>query len=537
MKNTPIIKLVTILLLLTILLMDVSSLLPSGSVSTVEASLPNVNVVTGLFRTLSAIKKRNQVYGEARATSSEINAYYDAQIATAQRLRQEKISQAAAGGDNPAFIRSYIRVSAYLDEERRAMIEMVEGEKNDARRKFNRALANEIRRILLASPGGQSIISDIRNTIANTRRAAVAVQSAVSGGKPSNILANLLNDKVGDIQIVRNLAQDLGSKVGSQIDRALGGLITKIESALSDVEGGLGEAVNLLDNFDAVIAQQQNQTRAPVSLVGNNRGDGVIPVDQGNAGVHIASIAFGIAGDRAGHLRPGETRQTMINRIRETLQESVLTGMMTSLLGAQEGEIYCLVTSRGVYEQACASLGTAIQEASNPEQARYLVCFDTQTNEPKLARLLESKFTQETEDEVEEEDLAFASCFLGTESISWGYESVRRNDCTDPARCTGCLGTFVLENTSDRTVILKYYYFNNFSTPGQDGWIPQAVVIEPGQRWEHEVGLENRWKTGMTYKKYVLKVVIYLNSSDCNLNYSEKQLEIFAIPIEPMPCE
>lgn len=125
--NKPfLVKLMIVTLVVCLLGSHAAALIPSVRVLNVQAAAPKFNVITGLFRSISALNKRNRVYAEARATAEEVNAYYDVQIATAQRLRQEKIAAAASGGKKDPFIRSYIRATAALEQERRAMIQMME---------------------------------------------------------------------------------------------------------------------------------------------------------------------------------------------------------------------------------------------------------------------------------------------------------------------------------------------------------------------------------------------------------------------------
>jgi hypothetical protein len=357
--NKPfLVKLMTVTLVVCLLGSHAAVLIPSVRVLNVQAATPNINVITGLFRSISALNKRNQVYAEARATAEEVNAYYDAQIATAQRLRQEKITAAASGGKKDPFIRSYIRATAALEQERRAMIQMIEAEKNRARQEFNRSLANEIKNVLFSSPGGQSLLNNVRDTIQNTRAAAAALQAAANAGNPSALLTEALTNRIGDIQITRDLAATLGSEVGNKIDRALGGAIIKLEQAINDIQAELGQAIAVLDDLDASVAQQQEQVRSPVSPVGNSLlNSSIIPINQNSAGLDVAAFAFMIATERSGNQQPGETRQTMYDQIRGSLQTAILSETMSNLLGEQVGEIYCLVVSRADYQQAATTLG------------------------------------------------------------------------------------------------------------------------------------------------------------------------------------
>lgn len=533
---------ITIILLISLMISHASLLTPSAGVQDVHAAAPNINVITGLFRSIAALNKRNQVYAEARATAAEINAYYDAQIATAQRLRQEQIAAAISGGKNPQIVRSYIRVDAALEQERRAMIQMIEAEKNRARQEFNRSLANEIKNVLFASPGGQSILTDIRSTIKNTRAAAAALQAAANANSPTELLTEALTNRIGDNQIKRELAATLGSQLGNKIDRALGGAITRLEHAITDIKNELGQAINVLDDLEASVAQQQEQVRSPVSAVGNSTmASNFNPINPNSVGLDVASFAYTIATERSGNLRPGETRQSMYDQIRTTLQNAILTNTMNTLLGDQVGEIYCLVVSLADYQQAATTLGIDTQEPQNPEEARYLVCYDVATNEPKVARLLESKFTAETTEEESEETPTvetgdISGCLVDPSDYSYGHAEIKENNCTDPARCTGCVGKFVIQNDSDQVIHFYHYYYQNFSTPNFDDWKTGHYPIKPGEQWEEHESIDNRWKQGIMYRSGVVKILLIRNSPECR-SFSEAQLNAYAITIEPFSCE
>lgn len=543
-------KSLVITIIVSFLVGHIALAVPSSGVSEVQAATPNINIITGLFRSFSALNKRNRVYAEARSTAQEVNAHYDAQIATAQRLRQELISQAVQGEKNRTFVRSYVRATAALQEERRALLYLIELEKNKARQEFNRRLGNEIKNILLSSPGGNSILSNVKDTIQKTREAAAAVQAAANIGDPAALLTQVLTDKLGDTQTVRNLAQELGSDIGNKIDRALDGAITKIDHALSDIKNEMGDAIALLDSLEQDLAQAQNQIRYPVSPTGNNSPDSIRNgVDHNNVWLDVTALAYTIASERSGNLQPGETRLSMYDRIRSSLQMANLTNTIHTLLGEGVGNIYCIAVSRADYETAAYALGAEVQVAQDPEQARYMVCYDVETNEPKVARMLESKFTAATEESSDEgeqsvdqeataepETMDLSACFAYPGDYSWGYDDIERHDCLDLSRCTGCGGTFFVQNNSNEDLQFKHYFYQNFSTPNFDGWKQGYQTLQPGERWETDVSISNRWKEGITYRSSVVKIALIIPYTEC-LALSDAQLDSYAIPIDPLPCE
>ena len=159
MKIRGLSKSVILLLLAVMLLSDASALLPSGGVKPAEAAFPGPNVIISFFRAFGALNRRNRLYREARATSAEMNAYYDTLTAQAKETRREMISAAAAGEKvSPLMARAYVRAEAALQAERAAAIAMIEVEKNQARKDFERTVGKEIVNILIASPGSGSSV-------------------------------------------------------------------------------------------------------------------------------------------------------------------------------------------------------------------------------------------------------------------------------------------------------------------------------------------------------------------------------------------
>lgn len=63
-------RLVTAALVVMLLMTDAAALLPGGSLPGGHAGFPGPNVIVGLVRTGAALHRRNEVYREARATSS-----------------------------------------------------------------------------------------------------------------------------------------------------------------------------------------------------------------------------------------------------------------------------------------------------------------------------------------------------------------------------------------------------------------------------------------------------------------------------------
>ena len=396
MNRTLRFKLLTAVLALAMLLADLLPLLPA------EAGFLGLNTIIAFVRTVGALGARNGTYREARSTAQEINAYYDGLIAQAQIARQAYV-QGVVAGERPASLAGgYVRMEAALEAERDAAIQMIEAEKNQARKDFERTLVKEAANVLSASPGGQRVIGRVRDTIASTRGAAVAVQVAAGEGRPIDALGDALARQVGDIPIVQDAARELGSMVGHKIDRALGGAVSKVERAIDNVQGEMGQAIDLLDQADREVARWDGQARRPVSLVEDSSVLGaVLPVDRASAALDVAASAYAGAAALRGALPAGSSRADMRTRIRGTLLDERLAGIRQAACRLGGGQTYCSEVEYDAYEAAAAELGEALQPAGDAG-ARYLVCYDIQTQTPRCVRMLGAVVAETAEETAEE---------------------------------------------------------------------------------------------------------------------------------------
>jgi hypothetical protein len=400
MRRKLLARTLTVILVLAILISDIQAAPLGSGVGRVQAAPPIWNAIVGLFRVGTAMKKRNAVYTEAGVTANDINTYYDGLIEHARTARQEIFSRAAAG-ERLTLARSYIRTEAALDAERKAAIRMIEAEKNQARKDFERTLSKFIANILISSPGGQNIINKIRGAIREARQAAVAVQAALEGGKPIEALGNALASKAGDLVVAQELARGLGSAAGSKIDRALGGVGSRIEGMIGNLQASVGEGIDLLDNLDAEVAVHDNRERQPVSLVEDHSMiKEVFTVDRANPVVDVVASAFAGGAALSGSLEPGTTRGAMRDRIRGALLDGKITRIQSIASRNSVGTTYCVAVGRGEYEAATGQLGQAVQEAEVPEEAAYLVCYDNQNGLPVFTRLIEEKEKASTEETI-----------------------------------------------------------------------------------------------------------------------------------------
>lgn len=354
-----------------------------------HASGPGVNVVVGFLRIIGAANRRRRVYREARTTQEGMNEYYDRLIAKAQSTRAELAANAATGDTPPRFIRAYVWIEAALRAEHASATQQIEAEKNQARQESSRALGQEIVKILTQSPGGQQLISRVRETLQGVRQAAIAVQTAANAGRPLETLKETLASQYSDIPQLQRVVRNLGSMVGNQLDRALGGVLSRIEAAMDDVEGGMGQALEVVDQLDTTVAHYSEQERMPISLVEDNgRLRDLVPVDRANAALDVAATAYAGGAALHGALEPGTSKGEMRDRIKSALLQQHLDGL--HLAGAEHsaGQVFCSAVGRAQYEVIARQVGRAPETPRDPEQASYLVCYDIQTGAPVYAYMV-----------------------------------------------------------------------------------------------------------------------------------------------------
>jgi hypothetical protein len=150
-----------------------------------------------------------------------------------------------------------------------------------------------------------------------------------------------------------------------------------MESALDNVQGEMGQALDQVNQLDAELARVDERERVPVSLVeeggvlGSIRG-----VDRVNAVADVAAQAYTNAAIIAGALRnPSEgERSTMRDRIREQLLGDRLDRL--SSFGERTRYVSCEGVSQGVYNLAMNQLGRTPEIPENPATSAYLVCRD-----------------------------------------------------------------------------------------------------------------------------------------------------------------
>ena len=374
---------ITLIMVFVLLTVDGATALSVFDVNEAQAANPLGNVIVGFLRVVGAGNRRRRVYIEAKNTQKEMDAYYNQLITKTQSIRTDLIANASTGETSPQFIRSYIRLEAALQAEHTAVTQMIEKEKNQARRDFNRVVGQEIIRILIASPGGQQLIGRVRDTLTRVKEAAVAVQTAANASKPLDALKDNLVNRYGEIRQLRNAVRNLGSLVGHKLDHALGGVLSRVENAMDDVEGQMGQAIEFVDKLDSTVAYYDEQERLPISLVEDDGSLGVvIPVDRANAVLDVVSDAYSGAAALHGALKPGTSREDMRTEIRGFLLQQRLEGYDLSIAEHDVGETFCSGASRDQYKTAALQLGLPVETPLNPEDGRYMVCYHIQSGVP-----------------------------------------------------------------------------------------------------------------------------------------------------------
>jgi hypothetical protein len=373
-------KTVILCMVLVLLFGELPSPLPTLPDAHAQGS--PANAVIALFNIIGAARRRNRVYREARATQREMDAYYDELLVEARSQLQERglMGQGTQGEftlENRGQLRVYIKMYEALQAEREAVTQQIEREKNDARRNFNRSLTNEIVGILIKSPGGQRLIGDMRSTLGELRQAVEAVQEAIQNNRPFDALVAVVQEKIEKIPVIRHAAQEIGSVVAQKVDRLLGGVITRMESALDNVQGEMGQALDTVNQLDGELARIDERERTPVSLVeeggvlGNIRG-----VDRANAVADVAAQAYTNAAIIAGALRnPSEgERSSMHDRIKSQVLGDRLDRL--SGFGDRTRHVACEGVGQATYISAMQQLGRTPEQPANPSTSAYLVCKD-----------------------------------------------------------------------------------------------------------------------------------------------------------------
>jgi len=345
------------------------------------AQVPLANAGLGLFRVINAFNRRNRTYQTARDTQRDFNAYYNSlqDTARAQLISGELTSlRQGEGGLETVRMGAYVRLTAALEAEQAAITRAIDAETNQARRDFNGTLVRQLQEVVVQLPGAQQILGEVRTVIANVRATVIALQAAAASNQPLDVLTQRLAEQVSSSSIVQDRVRELGSMLGPDLDRALGGALTQVNNTIQDVNREANQAVELLDGMDAQVAALDLSQAEPA---GGDTPVGPLNIrltDRATATLDVASqaLAFLTLMQSPG----GTTREQLYQQIRTEL----LNQRNASLLNAamHVSAVECREVGVGEYETVAAWLGEAVQTPAEGEQVKYYVCSERATGEP-----------------------------------------------------------------------------------------------------------------------------------------------------------
>ena len=351
------------------------------------AQVSTANGALGLIRVISAINRRNRIYQAARDTQRDFNAYYNSLQDTARaQLISGELNSLRRGetGLEPVRAAAYIRLTAALAQEQAAVTRAIDAETNQARRDFNRTLVRQLQEVVIRLPGAQQILGEVRTVISNLRTTVIALQTAAAANQPLDLLTQRLAEQVSSSSIIQDRVRELGSALGPDLDRALGGALTQVNNTLQDVNREANQAVELLDGMEGQVAAL-DLSQAEVAEGDTTAGPlNIRLTDRATAILDVASQAIAFLSAMQG--TGGTTREQLVQQIRTDLlqerNEALLQAAQTVSL------ITCSGVGRGEYEMLMGMLGKPPGTASDPEHARYVVCTDRETGQPVRAFII-----------------------------------------------------------------------------------------------------------------------------------------------------
>jgi hypothetical protein len=354
---------------------------PGIGASPASAQVDPVNAGLGLLRVINAINRRNRTYQAARDTKRDFDAYYRSLQDTARgQLRSGELHSLRSGASGPETVRvaAYVRLTQALAAEQTAITRAIDAETNQARRDFNRTLVRQLQEIVIRVPGAQQILSNVRTVISNVRTTVIALQAAANANQPLDVLTQRLAEQVSSSALVQQQVRDLGSALGPDLDRALGGALTQVNASIQDVNREANQAVTLLDGMDAQVAEL-DLSRAEVAEGDQRVGPLNIRVtDRATAALDVASQALAYLSLMQSP--GGMTREQLYQQIRSDLLNERNAQLLDAALHVSQ--VVCKGVGRGEYEAAVAALGKAPENPDETEKVSYIVCTEWNTGQP-----------------------------------------------------------------------------------------------------------------------------------------------------------
>jgi hypothetical protein len=151
----------------------------------------------------------------------------------------------------------------------------------------------------------------------------------------------------------------------------------------------------------------------------------------------------------------------MRDRIRTALLEGRVKGIQALKSGTASGQTYCTNVGRGEYENATSALGNTPGIPNNPEQAKYLVCYDIQTQAPQYTKMFDpEKAEQESPEPLVLEGAIPAGTYEGTTDYTnvietlWFPGTFPKNEIVINIDQNGIVtGSLLLSYIGDKTIV------------------------------------------------------------------------------------
>ena len=376
MKTKRLAKIILILLVLTITTSNLPLATHYGGIEPAQAGFPGPNIVLGFIRTIEAINRRNRVYRDARTTAKEFNEYYDTLIKNSQSAYQEMEKRVKKGEISPTMLGSYKKIEAGLEAEREAVIQLIEAAKKGARAEFKQNLKEQVLSLLLSSPGAQKIIQELREMVDGLRQAVTAVKDALEGNLNTESLINQYADRFRKTPILKSIVRKLGSKFAREMDKSLGGIISRLEKPSQLVLPEVDTALEKIEELDQRMVKVQRKNRIPGSLM--ELGEDLAGFEANNrvnGGLDAVVTAYINRALLLGMLDGGDLKSgTMRERIRTALLEA-RTNWLKQETREQAQFVACDYSAdRDYYLFAMGELGLEPEEPLDPSRAGYMVC-------------------------------------------------------------------------------------------------------------------------------------------------------------------
>lgn len=347
---------------------------------------PGIREAVSFFSFISAINRRNRVYSEARRTQAEVDAYYD-EMRRRLAANLVKGELTTAPGQKP--VHSFIRLTQALAAEHAAATAQIEREKKDARHQFRRDAADNVGSLIAQSPGGTRLVGDIKKDLDNLRRALELARDAADGATLDAAL-QALSEQVTSSEHLGELTAQLGGLLAQELDRELGGILSRLSEMATRQSQNMGEVLSLLNGLDRRLDELSGSgTRVPISIAGDGSPlSDIRLVKDADAALNVALdalIRHGMLIGAIGDLTDDEYK-SMRDRIRDMLLISRLADLDHAVQLATT--VRCEHVDRDRYLAVASELGQTPEEPREGSKVRYLVCFDNKTGEAVFGALI-----------------------------------------------------------------------------------------------------------------------------------------------------